>query len=332
MQPIYESVAAVAGASTIVDTTKVGMWGITASRPPRLDVRVVHLVRDPVGYVSSDSKPRQRAYPLSTYVRRRHPARSLVTWALQNLSGDLSRTQVDERAVILYRDLVTYPRQTLEHVARIAGHDVDASSIVTDRALTVRTLGHTIGGSTTRPAVGTTEIRNHGPGDGDAAPLAVRASALLASPLWLHYRRAARRSIHHDHELLSPRIGTRAAREPVGSNAQHRGEGAAAGSSDNDPTAGPRPRQPASARLLGNLEPRRTGVPTVSVPAMTERTDTSSARHVRDARTLYPATAELAYFNTAAVGLASRALIDAYRECVDEWTHRGRLRGRRGRG
>ena len=208
VQPIYESVAAVTGASTIVDTTKVGMWGIAASRAPRLDVRVVHLVRDPLGYVSSDSQPRQRAYPLSEQVRGRHPARSAVTWALQNLSGDLSRTLVDERAVVLYRDLVTYPRQTLEQVARIAGLDVDVSKVVAGNALTVRTLGHAIGGSSKRPRVGTTEIRDHGPGDGGAAPFAVRTAAAMAAPLWLHYRRAACRSIQHEHERVPPRIGT----------------------------------------------------------------------------------------------------------------------------
>jgi selenocysteine lyase/cysteine desulfurase len=41
---------------------------------------------------------------------------------------------------------------------------------------------------------------------------------------------------------------------------------------------------------------------------------------VREARDLFPATANGAYFNTAAVGLASRALVDAYHGFVDEWT------------
>jgi cysteine desulfurase / selenocysteine lyase len=41
---------------------------------------------------------------------------------------------------------------------------------------------------------------------------------------------------------------------------------------------------------------------------------------VRDARELFPATRSAAYFNTAAVGLASTALIDAYDALVDDWT------------
>jgi selenocysteine lyase/cysteine desulfurase len=44
---------------------------------------------------------------------------------------------------------------------------------------------------------------------------------------------------------------------------------------------------------------------------------------VRDARRSYPATESRAYFNTAAVGLASADLADAYHGCVDEWTSNG---------
>ena len=44
---------------------------------------------------------------------------------------------------------------------------------------------------------------------------------------------------------------------------------------------------------------------------------------IRDARSMFPATATSAYFNTAAVGLASRELTIAYHRYVDEWSHSG---------
>ena len=40
-------------------------------------------------------------------------------------------------------------------------------------------------------------------------------------------------------------------------------------------------------------------------------------------RTLFPATDNLAYFNTAAVGLASHALTSAFHRYVDEWSQSG---------
>jgi cysteine desulfurase/selenocysteine lyase len=43
------------------------------------------------------------------------------------------------------------------------------------------------------------------------------------------------------------------------------------------------------------------------------------AGDVRDARLFYPATEQWAYFNTAAVGLASRSVADAYHAFLSEW-------------
>src|SRR3954471_12643305 len=44
---------------------------------------------------------------------------------------------------------------------------------------------------------------------------------------------------------------------------------------------------------------------------------------IRNARTLFPATRKMAYFNTAAVSLASTALADAYRRYIDHWLTEG---------
>jgi len=47
------------------------------------------------------------------------------------------------------------------------------------------------------------------------------------------------------------------------------------------------------------------------------------ARDVREARLSYPATEEWAYFNTAAVGLASRMVADAYEAFLTDWMTNG---------
>jgi selenocysteine lyase/cysteine desulfurase len=49
----------------------------------------------------------------------------------------------------------------------------------------------------------------------------------------------------------------------------------------------------------------------------------TTAGDIRDARTMFPATARGAYFNTAVVGLASERLITAYRDYLDEWAVSG---------
>src|SRR5215468_3531230 len=44
---------------------------------------------------------------------------------------------------------------------------------------------------------------------------------------------------------------------------------------------------------------------------------------IREARSLFPATSDRAYFNTAAVGLASHRLANAYRKAIGEWEAAG---------
>ena len=56
---------------------------------------------------------------------------------------------------------------------------------------------------------------------------------------------------------------------------------------------------------------------------MNENIDPDPGLDISEARKLFPATDRLAYFNTAAVGLASQALASAYHSCVDDWTESG---------
>jgi cysteine desulfurase / selenocysteine lyase len=59
------------------------------------------------------------------------------------------------------------------------------------------------------------------------------------------------------------------------------------------------------------------------VEVVTDPAPAAQTAGVRDARRLFPATADRAYFNTAAVGLASRRLAGTYHEFIDEWTTAG---------
>jgi selenocysteine lyase/cysteine desulfurase len=56
---------------------------------------------------------------------------------------------------------------------------------------------------------------------------------------------------------------------------------------------------------------------------MNSQADSGPIVDVRGARSLFPATDNAAYFNTAAVGLASRTLAAAYHSYVDDWTETG---------
>lgn len=61
---------------------------------------------------------------------------------------------------------------------------------------------------------------------------------------------------------------------------------------------------------------------------MSDLVPAAQAAGIGDARDLFPATAGRAYFNTAAVGLASGRLAEAYRAFIDEWAADGLDYGR----
>jgi cysteine desulfurase / selenocysteine lyase len=56
---------------------------------------------------------------------------------------------------------------------------------------------------------------------------------------------------------------------------------------------------------------------------MNDPADSGSVGDVRGARSLFPATERAVYFNTAAVGLASRSLAAAYHRYIDDWAETG---------
>ncbi len=56
---------------------------------------------------------------------------------------------------------------------------------------------------------------------------------------------------------------------------------------------------------------------------MTDPEPAAPTTDVTEARRLFPATADRAYFNTAAVGLASRRVAQTYHDVVDEWATHG---------
>lgn len=53
---------------------------------------------------------------------------------------------------------------------------------------------------------------------------------------------------------------------------------------------------------------------------VTDPVPAAQTADICDARRLFPATADRVYFNTAAVGLASRRLAATYHQFIDEWT------------
>jgi hypothetical protein len=131
---VYAAAAAVAGAQVVVDSTKYPALAYCLHWAGQVDLRVVHLVRDPRGVAYSWTKqvPRPETDG-ATMVPRYRPARSALRWSAHNAAmhvlarmgrehaGARQRTPVTR---VRYEDFVADPRRTLRSLAAFAGLEI----------------------------------------------------------------------------------------------------------------------------------------------------------------------------------------------------------------
>lgn len=168
---VYAAAAAVSGARVVIDSTKYPALAFCLRWATDLDLRVVHLVRDPRGVAYSWTK--QVARPETdgaTAVPRYPPARSALRWSAHNAAihvlarlGREQRHRLPRRipvALIRYEDFIAEPRRTLRSLASFAGlepapHEL---SYLSDDHVELGTI-HSAAGNPMRFTTGRTPLR-----------------------------------------------------------------------------------------------------------------------------------------------------------------------------
>ena len=98
------------GARVIVDASKIPPLVVLMSYVMETEVHVVHLVRDPRGFVSSRFRPKDG-------LERASPLKAMMIWLTRNVSAELTAKYAHSYRRIRYEDFVERPRLTLENVA-----------------------------------------------------------------------------------------------------------------------------------------------------------------------------------------------------------------------
>jgi hypothetical protein len=123
---MFDRVGEVSGADVVIDSTKSLMrFARLAAEPRGHDMRLIHLVRDPRGFVLSRS--RSRPYPTPRgepgKSRQQPAALAFVDWIVQNILvsiyGELHWR--DRYTVVTYEEMVSSPAETLERLAGFLG-------------------------------------------------------------------------------------------------------------------------------------------------------------------------------------------------------------------
>ena len=152
---LYRAIGEVSGARVVIDASKHASTAfLLSTRVPGLDIRVVHLVRDPRGVAYSWTKEVKKPEvtgedafmpvysPLSS--GRQYVAYNLMFEALRAVPAATS-------AVFRYEDMLADPRAYLERILAHAGEPVlpDSFAFLGDREVTLG-VDHTVAGNPMR--------------------------------------------------------------------------------------------------------------------------------------------------------------------------------------
>lgn len=123
LEPLYRAVADADGADVVVDSTKRPSTAYLLARSQRLDLRLVHLLRDPRGVVNAWR--REVPIPEGTGPRPHLKQRSMRQILRRWITVDLMIDRLGARAVrserIRYEDLVADPERWLRVATSVTG-------------------------------------------------------------------------------------------------------------------------------------------------------------------------------------------------------------------
>jgi hypothetical protein len=147
---LYCAVATVSGASTLVDSSKYASYGLLLAGAPRVELRLLHLVRDSraVAYSWRRRQVMPEVTTERTYMPLKRPWRSAVFWELENLGLELLRRSAVRSALLRYEDLTSNPRRCLSEALANVGVEADLDFL--QRRVVHLGPNHTVAGNPLR--------------------------------------------------------------------------------------------------------------------------------------------------------------------------------------
>jgi len=114
LELVYSMVVSKSACQIIVDSSKTPDFAWVLKRSPKLEVYIVHLIRDPRGVVYSWSKKKDYLYPQSL-------GRVSLGWLVTNLMVEYLKTKDGKYCQIYYEDLVQNPKEVIKKVLNFVG-------------------------------------------------------------------------------------------------------------------------------------------------------------------------------------------------------------------
>ncbi len=121
LEKLYRAIQTVTGSRVIVDTSKFPSYGFVLGMAPSVDLRVVHLVRDPRAVAYSWMRKKLQPDPETPeYTPQESPTGTSLRWAARNLGTEALWRRSKERYLMLrYEDFVAEPRRVIERALEV---------------------------------------------------------------------------------------------------------------------------------------------------------------------------------------------------------------------
>src|SRR5262245_44764815 len=135
LETLYAATAEHLGCTVLVDSSKLPPYGALLGMVPTIDLRVVHLIRDP--RATAYSWLRKKALPDrngTAFMQRQGPVKASGLWALWNRAADrLWRAEPERYLRVHYESFVRDPRGTVDRILEHAGIPGARTPFVSDR-------------------------------------------------------------------------------------------------------------------------------------------------------------------------------------------------------
>ena len=159
LSSLYGAIADAAGARVIVDSSKLPTYGMVLDQVPGVDLRIVHLVRDPRATAYSWRRKKSLPDKPGSTMQRQGPLKASALWMLWNGAAGVFWRKDRERYLRLrYEDFVRDPRSSIERVCAFVGEDPSGSPFVSETEVEL-TPSHSVAGNPSRFTTGRVALR-----------------------------------------------------------------------------------------------------------------------------------------------------------------------------
>ena len=185
---LYRAIQAVSDSRVVVDTSKEPAYGYALGMVPGVDLRLLHLIRDPrAASYSWAKKKRQPDSADREFMHQKTPTQSAVLWDAWNGAIEALWRHTPENYLRLrYEDFIAEPRQSFEQILDLVGEQDASLPLEGERAVKLG-ISHTVSGNPNRFDTGTVELKSDQAWIGKMLPRDQKLVTALTLPLLPRY-------------------------------------------------------------------------------------------------------------------------------------------------